>query len=346
MAPHVSKPERSAENEDMLIITKQFEALKMLDGGQYGRNRNRSNMGNGNGTGNGTSSSSSSEPRPEYVFSKSVSFWDATRSNGNGGIFGNWTTGDGNNNSRIRSNSTRVLQHIQKWTSIPMDESKESHTTASHTATLPSSFDTGPLINKEMLKYNLNERNAIYEEIHGVGSLCPEESDEMIEAALKDLEREMEALPSNQKVVYEQSHSRLSTTTNDSNSNSNHQNKNTNKTETTYIHGRDFKLRFLRAELFDAHKAACRMALFLETLLDLFGPQVLERPVNLSDFSKKEMKVLNAGRLQLLPYRDRGGRRVLVGIPSQDHSRYEALTRVSPILYIYCRVRVRARISL
>lgn len=98
---------------------------------------------------------------------------------------------------------------------------------------------------------------------------------------------------------------------------------------------RNFRLRFLRAELFDAKKAATRLSKFLETGLEFFGSQVLVRPVRLSDFSRKEMKVFNIGRIQLLPYRDRSGRRVVVGIPAHDHLRQEARTRAKIHFYLW-----------
>ena len=133
MSPNVSKPERSAEDEDMLIVSKQFEALKMMDngvGGQQGSHRNmnmgrvnrnnsynQSNTATANGTGttgtttgtNGALSSEQQQPRPEYVISSSDtreinSFGECgtrgrSSSDSNGGMFGNWNTmGNGNNN--------------------------------------------------------------------------------------------------------------------------------------------------------------------------------------------------------------------------------------------------------
>ena len=175
-------------------------------------------------------------------------------------------------------------------------------------ATLPKrSIDMGALISKEMLQYNLEERNAVFEEIHGVRTLCPDESAPgMLDNALEQLAEELFALPQKQKRAYARSQ----------------------QYSETYVNEPDFRLRFLRAELFDAKKAALRMTRFLEVCLEFFGVENLMRPIRLTDFSRKELKVFNIGRIQLLPYRDRGGRRVVVGIPSHDH-RVEAKTRVS-----------------
>jgi hypothetical protein len=259
----------SAENEDMLMLAKQFEALKVLDG--------------------------KSEAAPD---GEVLSFDDVFRNsnvvfNGseNSSANGDWADGNDGQNSGdgIRDG---FLHHLQNLTPF------KPHS---------SSLDVGSLINKGMLKFNPNERNAIYEEVHGVGSLCPPESPALVEAALQNLERELALLPSNQKAAYEQSQ----------------------RLRHTYVNHREFRLRFIRADCFDAKKSALRLTLFLDTVLEIYGPYALERPIRLSDFSKKEMKEMNSGRIQLLPYRDRGGRRVIVGIPNHNHSRDTAAVRVS-----------------
>mmetsp|Transcript_110800 Transcript_110800/g.226757 ORF Transcript_110800/g.226757 Transcript_110800/m.226757 type:complete len:366 (+) Transcript_110800:3-1100(+) len=53
------------------------------------------------------------------------------------------------------------------------------------------------------------------------------------------------------------------------------------------------------------------MVEFLEMSMVLFGPFVLARPVRLSDFSSKEMRLLRKGRYQFAPFPDKSGRRVL-----------------------------------
>ncbi len=172
----------------------------------------------------------------------------------------------------------------------------------------PSMDVSSLIINKEMLKYDINERNAIYEEVHGVGNICPDESvPGMVETALYNLMQEVKKLPAERQKVYQRSL----------------------KTPHSYVHTRAFKLRFLRAELFDPKGAANRLITFLEAAVELFGEYTLQRPIQLTDFSKKELKVMNTGRVQLLPYRDRGGRRIVVGTPSHQHRSHDPVTRVS-----------------
>jgi hypothetical protein len=98
----------------------------------------------------------------------------------------------------------------------------------------------------------------------------------------------------------------------------------------SYINDDSFKIRFLHLELFNAKKAAIRLANFVQVVFELFGSQTLRRPLHLSDFTREELRVFNRGRIQLLPYRDRAGRRVIVGFPPQgDHDQVNHLTRVS-----------------
>ena len=88
-------------------------------------------------------------------------------------------------------------------------------------------------------------------------------------------------------------------------------------------------MRFLRCELFDVRKAAQRMLKFLDIALELFGEDALRRPIRLSDFSKEEMRYLKKGRYQVLPNRDRSGRRISVFFPENEESKCPLLIKVS-----------------
>ena len=288
MAPLESSPEYQkrmpAETEDdgdLLFLKKQMEALKLMD-----------------------EQSINPEPIPDsQVFSNSDVFGTSAKSShGSSNNLGSSThTGSGNNDGSID-----VAKYVGKF-------ARELTFQASAPSIPTSNIESGSMINQEMLKYNLSERNAIYEEVHGVGSLCPEENPLLIRNSLDRLDLELKVLPAVQKESYEMSQRLLK----------------------TYVNEVDFRLRFLRADLFDPRKAARRMALFLDTARDFFGDYALERPIRLSDFTKKELKCMNLGRIQMLPYRDRGGRRIVVGIPNQNHKRHEPRTRVSIHCFIF-----------
>ena len=74
-----------------------------------------------------------------------------------------------------------------------------------------------------------------------------------------------------------------------------------------YVTGRNFRLSFLRADLFDPTKAAMRLVNFMNWNLKFFGPDTLSRPVYLSDLEEESLKFLKAGPFQVLPERDRSG---------------------------------------
>lgn len=149
-------------------------------------------------------------------------------------------------------------------------------------------IDIDSMISKELLQLSLRDRNKIDEEIHGVMTLAPEESPEFLEQALLQLAEEIEGIPDNSpaKAAYLQSQGYPN----------------------TYVNTKDFRLKFLRCDLFDARKAAGRMLKFLTVASDLFGPQLLHRPMRFSDLTKGDEKILRKGFVQILPYRDRAGR--------------------------------------
>ncbi|MGK3745402.1 MAG: hypothetical protein ACI90V_012263, partial [Bacillariaceae sp.] len=88
----------------------------------------------------------------------------------------------------------------------------------------------------------------------------------------------------------------------------------------SFVSSKEFRLRFLRYELFDIQKSAIRMLKWLELSFGLFGSVALERPICIStDFSLPEQKVFRKGYIQLLPFRASGtGRRIICIIPYDE----------------------------
>jgi len=170
-----------------------------------------------------------------------------------------------------------------------------------HTTTVedPESVDTW--LAKEFLSLSFQDRNAIVEEMHGVSCLTPEETPRLIYTSLERLEHEISLIPTKNKKMYDLCQKKYGR-------------KNSREDGGSYVNDVDFRMRFLRAELFDATKAARRLVLFLENLVDLFGEYALQRPILLSDFTEDELQIFRMGNLQLLPFRDRSGRRIVVGV--------------------------------
>mmetsp|Transcript_22713 Transcript_22713/g.48209 ORF Transcript_22713/g.48209 Transcript_22713/m.48209 type:complete len:481 (+) Transcript_22713:126-1568(+) len=171
------------------------------------------------------------------------------------------------------------------------------------------------LLSKELLELSLTDRNAIDEEIHGVVTLAPKETPKLLEVSLRDLSSELDRIPDDSplKAAYIESQ----------------------RLPTTYVNGRDFRLRFLRCELFDAKKAALRMTKFLDIAKELVGPEVLQRPIRISDFTKEETKLLRKGNVQLLPYRDRSGRPIFVWVGDFGLEKGTGRTRTKICLYMF-----------
>ena len=151
------------------------------------------------------------------------------------------------------------------------------------------------LVSSELMRLSINDRNAILEEIHGVGCRSPKETPELLAFSLSQLTSELNQISNEIGKAYRQSQ----------------------KLPKTYVNTIDFRLRFLRCDLFDAKKAAFRMANFLNLLLEYYGEYALERPIRMSDMTKEELKYMRRGRYQWLPFRDRSGRKIVIVFPGK-----------------------------
>ena len=175
------------------------------------------------------------------------------------------------------------------------------------------------LLSKELLQMSIQDRNTIYEEIHGVQTLAPTETPALIQTALAQLATELMLVHPAHKVAYERSRQH----------------------RVTYINTAEFRLRFLRCELFDAKRAAIRMVHFLDLLLEVFGEYALQRPIQMTDFNRDEMVIFRSGLQQLLPYRDRSGRRIYASVGGFN-VRTPLISRVRKVLFrmrlLYCTV--------
>ena len=191
------------------------------------------------------------------------------------------------------------------------------------------------VVAKQLYSLSFQDRNNINEEIHGVQSMSPEETPELIEDSLKLLAMELYNLPLHYKLIYDKASSMRTNEICEDDSIEDIDTNNddffpvddlflphllapvsflptTSSSSFCYVESRDFQLTFLRCELFNAKKAAIRLAKYLELAYELFGEEGLRRPLRIEDLNtKEELEVLNAGHQQLLPFRDRSGRRVL-----------------------------------
>ena len=141
----------------------------------------------------------------------------------------------------------------------------------------------------ELKSMSVQDRTNLQEEIHGVHCIAPIESPQMINDALLKLDDELRNLPIDNKRAYDRAISMNS----------------------PYVTSMKFRLKFLRADLFDVQKAAIRLAGHLDLRHKYFGDSSLMRPITIDDLSLEEKKILRLGIVQILPTRDRAGRLVM-----------------------------------
>ena len=191
------------------------------------------------------------------------------------------------------------------------------------------------ILAKEMLKMSVNHRTAIQEEMHGVRSLAVPETPELLTAALADFQRRIDkigenASSSSKMKVYNMILKRRTEEIErnrelrKTNSPASASSKGDEATSATHAYSKnhyaidndDFRLRFLRVELFNVPLAVDRFLGYLELTHEFWGDIILERPVYISDLmrNKQERNYLKKGYHQILPFRDRSGRKVVVDL--------------------------------
>jgi hypothetical protein len=175
------------------------------------------------------------------------------------------------------------------------------------------------IVSRELYRMDPAERDQIVEEIHGVRSMAPVESPEgTLVEALKQFQIEIDLVPMTEKLAYQEAVSH----------------------NCQYVlQDEDLRLQFLRAHQLHAKKASVAFLTHLQLLLKYFGRTGLSRPLRYDDLCRPERDLLSTGCIQVLPSRDRSGRRVLVQMfhsPNMKRMMKKspfAVTRV--FLYVY-----------
>lgn len=221
------------------------------------------------------------------------------------------------------------------------------------------------LLSKELMKMDVYDRNSITEEIHGVKCLAPIETPEFVHYKLVELQTEIDATYDKpnydkaQDLALARSRERTTSSTSTTNSSTEQQNHHPNHMQhhqqqqhpnnigknngqdqqyhhlpKCYVNTNEFRMKFLRCELFDTKQACIRMLKYLDLMVELYGLFALERPIRLSDFTKKEVQILRAGYYQLWPFRDRSGRRI-ISIVGNLGTEYEPTIRLKAYFYFW-----------
>lgn len=148
----------------------------------------------------------------------------------------------------------------------------------------------------ELNQMSLTERDRIMFEMHGIATEQPDETPEMVEAALVELEEKLDRILGEQKAAYEQA----------------------KYIDPDFVNDKAFRLMFLRSELFDCEKAAIKIVKHFTIKRELFGDgEILCRDIRLSDLDEDDMASLESAFFQILPTRDPAGRAIVVFSPQQ-----------------------------
>jgi hypothetical protein len=148
------------------------------------------------------------------------------------------------------------------------------------------------LIAQQMSKLSMDEREKAYFDVHGITNIT-EETPEMIQTCMDALDEEITRLQ--EKAAYDQALSK----------------------NPMYVQEYAFRLKFLRADRFDAKKAALRLARHFEAKLDLFGTSKLVQDITQHDLQEGDMDALT-DIVGHLPARDSVGRLVRLTMSHED----------------------------
>jgi len=170
------------------------------------------------------------------------------------------------------------------------------------------------LLVEELQELSVVDRGMVQEEIHGVSTCAISEDDAQVVESLKCLEEEIRKIRREVLASPEQ----VSKTGNTYNNSIwsylaiDDETTPSIRLSYSYIFHQDFRLKFLRADLHDAEKAAHRYLRCIEGLLKYFGDYGLQRPLVFEDLGREGQDAAKEGCIQVLPTRDRAGRLIVV----------------------------------
>lgn len=191
--------------------------------------------------------------------------------------------------------------------------------------------DVDALLARELNNMTFAERTMILEDVHGVGDFPKEESNPaLLQQRLSELDIALNAIPIKPAFDEAQRLALLLPPVP------------VNETQTQsavgLVNDPSYRIKFLRAERYHPHNAAVRMINNLQIIHQIFGSDGLIRPLHLSDMLlDPENQVLFSGMfIQVMPFRDRLGRRVVVRSGRKVFGKDDVCTnsRVSTTLYV------------
>jgi hypothetical protein len=156
----------------------------------------------------------------------------------------------------------------------------------------PDAMDS--LVAAELNQLSLEEREAVFEDLHGVTQVH-EESPECVASQVEQLKQEIKKIRG--KSAYDKALFLCPKYTDDP----------------------KFYLMFLRAENYNIRLAAHRMVLHFKHKLDLFGVEKLAQAITMEDLDEDDKAAMLSGGMQFLPEKDRSGRTVVIMLGQLFH---------------------------
>ncbi|KAL3907056.1 MAG: hypothetical protein SGILL_009027 [Bacillariaceae sp.] len=158
--------------------------------------------------------------------------------------------------------------------------------------------DVDAMLVKEMNQMSVKDREDAYGEIHGIhASNMSKQDEEKLPQALKQMQCELDRLIQDESSTSEAAAYRQALQQN-----------------SRYVVDETLRSKFVRAERYDAAKAAVRMIKWFDMGLNVFGPKALMRPIEWADLSKSAKSIMDEGNGFMLRTRDPVGRIVNASI--------------------------------
>mmetsp|Transcript_44786 Transcript_44786/g.108194 ORF Transcript_44786/g.108194 Transcript_44786/m.108194 type:complete len:553 (-) Transcript_44786:12-1670(-) len=150
--------------------------------------------------------------------------------------------------------------------------------------------DVDVLLTQGMTRLTFEELQQEQEDLHGVSATISEEKVE-VQVLLDTLDEHLNGMKMGTAFAFAESLNR------------------------DFCQNYDFRMMFLRANRYDPKVAAKQIIKFLDIKLELFGLEKLTEEITLKDLTLEDKQDLLAGSMQLLPFTDRAGRRIVLEVP-------------------------------
>ena len=178
------------------------------------------------------------------------------------------------------------LQNLSSNLSMVLDSPPDQNPT-------PAQVDV--MLAQDLNETSMEEQEKALLDLHGASAVgedpCAVEDSEFVARSLFQLEQELTKIKG--RTAYEDAERRSK----------------------EYVHDKDFRLMFLRADNYHVQNAANRMVSFFEEKLKLFGPALLTKDITMDDLDDDDMEFLSSGTFQILPAKDMVGRAIVCFFP-------------------------------